>query len=114
MLVEVTKRSVPTAVRLKPMAGSRVVVARQVSVGLRLSVCGPLAKHRVDLINVGFHRAVALRSMRLKGIPRRRLERPNVEVTGAAQLYRAASVWTAGLGNGDLEDSTRRPASADF
>ena len=25
------------------------------------------------------------------------LERPNVEVTGAARLYRAASVWTAGL-----------------
>ncbi len=24
--------------------------------------------------------------------------RPNVEVTGAARLYRAASVWTAGLG----------------
>jgi hypothetical protein len=23
---------------------------------------------------------------------------PNVEVTGAARLYRAASVWTAGLG----------------
>ena len=23
----------------------------------------------------------------------------NVEVTGAARLYRAASVWTAGLGN---------------
>ena len=26
-------------------------------------------------------------------------ETPNVEVTGAARLYRAASVWTAGLGN---------------
>ena len=26
--------------------------------------------------------------------------RPNVEVTGAARLYRAASVWTAGLGSG--------------
>jgi hypothetical protein len=26
------------------------------------------------------------------------IERPNVEVTGAARLYRAASVWTAGLG----------------
>ena len=25
---------------------------------------------------------------------------PNVEVTGAARLYRAASVWTAGLGLG--------------
>ena len=24
--------------------------------------------------------------------------RPNVEITGAARLYRAASVWTAGLG----------------
>ena len=24
---------------------------------------------------------------------------PNVEVTGAARLYRAASVWTAGLGD---------------
>ena len=24
--------------------------------------------------------------------------RPNVEVTGAARLYRAASGWTAGLG----------------
>jgi hypothetical protein len=24
---------------------------------------------------------------------------PIVEVTGAARLYRAASVWTAGLGN---------------
>ncbi len=26
------------------------------------------------------------------------VETPNVEVTGAARLYRAASVWTAGLG----------------
>ena len=26
-----------------------------------------------------------------------RNKRPNVEVTGAARLYRAASVWTAGL-----------------
>jgi hypothetical protein len=42
------------------------------------------------------------------------MKRPNVEVTGAARFYRAASVWTAGLGNGDLENSTRRPASADF
>ena len=31
---------------------------------------------------------------------------PNVEVTGAARLYRAASEWTAGLaglGNGNLD-----------
>jgi len=34
----------------------------------------------------------------------------NVEVTGAARLYRAA----AGLANGGMEDSTRRPARADF
>ena len=27
-------------------------------------------------------------------------EKGNVEVTGAARLYRAASVWTAGLGLG--------------
>jgi hypothetical protein len=28
---------------------------------------------------------------------------PNVEVTGAARLYRAASVWTAGLGDVPLQ-----------
>ena len=28
---------------------------------------------------------------------------PNVEVTGAARLYRAASVWTAGLGVASFE-----------
>ena len=32
------------------------------------------------------------------GVPRWAHVRPNVEVTGAARLYRAASVWTAGLG----------------
>jgi len=26
------------------------------------------------------------------------MNKPNVEVTGAARLYRAASLWTAGLG----------------
>ena len=26
-------------------------------------------------------------------------DKANVEVTGAARFYRAASVWTAGLGN---------------
>ncbi len=30
----------------------------------------------------------------------------NVEVTGAAQLYRAASVWTAGLGIYLFEESS--------
>ena len=33
----------------------------------------------------------------------------NVEVTGAARLYRAASVWSAGLGN-LFEDITRKNA----
>ena len=32
------------------------------------------------------------------GLHKEEYERTNVEVTGAARLYRAASVWTAGLG----------------
>ena len=32
-------------------------------------------------------------------------EKPNVEVTGAARLYRVASVWTAGLGAVDSTGS---------
>ena len=31
------------------------------------------------------------------GLHKEEYERTNVEVTGAARLYRAASVWTAGL-----------------
>ena len=37
---------------------------------------------------------------------------PNVEVTGAARLYRAASVWTAGLGVAGSQKSMRAFTSA--
>jgi len=36
---------------------------------------------------------------------------PNVEVTGAARLYRAASVWTAELGNWRIGPSTENSSS---
>ena len=38
------------------------------------------------------------------GLHKEEYERTNVEVTGAARLYRAASVWTAGLGALSLGD----------
>lgn len=36
----------------------------------------------------------------------------NVEVTGAAQLYFAASVWTAGLGSGSNKRCLHKPTKA--
>ena len=76
-----------------PRCGGQAVVtfSRAASLGLPgyISECAlhcPVSYHR-------FSRSAAIESWNNYARP----VTPNVEVTGAARLYRAASVWTAGL-----------------
>ena len=90
-------KSEPTNANSQPMAKTK-------SVGTTLEPDGkpngkPIIKVKaiVAAVTAAKYASTALGSE--KGIAiEELLMTPNVEVTGAARLYRAASVWTAGLG----------------